>query len=202
VEKYQKRMIDPGSDRVSARLDRFENAWYSPGRSLAWQMLWFWAGLPLLRCAILPGSGFRSLLLRGFGAKVGRGVVIKPGVRVKYPWLLSIGDHSWIGEDAWIDNLALVTIGAHTCLSQGVYLCTGNHDWTSPHFDLRVGPIQIGHSAWVGAKAIVLPDVTIGDGAILAAGGVAAKSIPPWEIHSGNPAAFRRKREMNQGSVD
>lgn len=88
-------------------------------------------------------SGVKVALLQAFGAKVGQRVRIKPGVRVKFPWRLTVGDHVWIGEDTWIDNLDEVTIESNVCISQGVYLCTGNHDWGHPHFALRTGPIHL-----------------------------------------------------------
>jgi putative colanic acid biosynthesis acetyltransferase WcaF len=131
-----------------------------------------------------------------FGAKVGRGVVIKPGVRVKYPWRLTVGNNTWLGEDCWIDNIADVHIGSNACLSQGSYLCTGNHDWSDTAFPLTAQSIWIEDGAWVGAKAIICPNVTVGEGAIAAAGSVVQRSIPPGEIHSGNPAGFLRLRRM------
>jgi len=77
-------------------------------------------------------------------------VVFKPSINVKYPWKLEIGDHSWIGEGAWLDSLAPIRIGSNCCISQGVYFCTGNHDWTDPAFGLIVKPIVIEDGAWVG----------------------------------------------------
>jgi putative colanic acid biosynthesis acetyltransferase WcaF len=144
----------------------------------------------------LPGSAHRRWLLRVFGAKVGKGVQIKPGVRVKFPWRLEIGDHSWIGEDVWIDNLALVTIGPNCCISQRAYLCTGSHDWSRPTFDLIVRPIQIGQAAWIAACSTVAPGVTIGDGAVLAFGSVAVRDLEPWTIYAGASARPIRKREV------
>jgi hypothetical protein len=88
---------------------------------------------------------------------VGTGVVIKPHVRVKFPWKLYIGDHSWIGESVWIDNLAQVTIGSNCCISQGAYLCTGSHRWDRDTFDLVTKPIVIEDQCWVGAMARVAP---------------------------------------------
>jgi putative colanic acid biosynthesis acetyltransferase WcaF len=120
--------------------------------------------------------------------------VVKPGVRVKYPWLLKIGDFSWIGEDAWIDNLAMVQIGSHVCVSQGAYLCTGNHDWSDPRFGLIVRPIKIGDGAWVGAKALVCPGAELGAGAVAAAGSVVAGILEPNTIYSGNPAEAVKAR--------
>ena len=163
--------------------------------------VWFFFGLPVLRSAWIPFSSVRCWLLGAFGARIGDGVVIKPGVRVKYPWRLEIGAHAWVGEDAWIDNLEQVTIGAHACVSQGVYLCTGNHDWTDPAFGLSAKGITIGDCAWLGARVIVCPGVTVGEGAVVAAGGVAVKAVPTYEIHGGNPAMLVRKREISKDDL-
>lgn len=178
------------------RLDTYNNSWYSPGRSVAVRALWFFIGQPLLRFSLNPSSKLRRVLLRLFGAKVGAGVVIRAGVRVKYPWHLGIGDHTWIGEDCWIDNLGRVEIGANVCVSQGAYFCTGNHDWSDPAFGLIVKPITVEDGAWVGAKAVLAPGVTLGECAIAAAGSVVNRDIPAYEIHAGNPAGFVRRREI------
>ena len=179
----------------------YNNSWYRPGRSRSWQALWFFFGLPLLRSGLLPSSGLRVKLLRLFGATIGEGVVIKPGVRIKYPWHLVVGDYCWLGEDCWIDNLTAVRLGSHVCLSQGCYLCTGNHDWTDPAFGLRVQGIALEDGAWVGAKAMLLPGVVLGAGAVAGAGSVVAQSIPPWEIHTGNPAQFSKRRVLREPSA-
>lgn len=142
----------------------------------------------------LPGSAHRRVLLKAFGARIGVGVVIKPKVRIKFPWRLEIGDHSWIGEDAWIDNLGPVTIGSNACISQGAYICTGSHDWSSPTFDLIVKPITIGDGAWVATKSTVGPGVTVGEGAVLGLGSTTSKDLEPWCVYSGAPAEFVRKR--------
>ena len=178
----------------------FDNSWYDPGRSKFWQALWFFAGLPLLRSSLIPSSGFRVWLLRAFGAVIGEGAVIKPGVRVKYPWHLTVGDHAWLGEDCWIDNLTSVRIGRNACLSQGCYLCTGNHDWSDPAFGLIVQSIAVGDGAWVGARAVIAPGISLGECAIAAAGSVVRKSIPAYEIHGGNPAVFLRRRTVDSGA--
>lgn len=178
------------------RLQDFDNSWYRPGRSLPYQLAWFFVGLPLLRSGMIPFSSLRVKLLRLFGATVGSGVVIKPGVRVKYPWRLTVGDHCWLGEDCWIDNLADVRLGSNVCVSQGAYFCTGNHNWTDPSFGLIVKPIVLGDGSWAGAKAVLLPGVNLGECAIAAAGSVVTKDIPPYEIHAGNPAAFVKQRRV------
>jgi putative colanic acid biosynthesis acetyltransferase WcaF len=184
----------------SVDLGAFRNDWYRPGRSRLVQMAWFFLGAPLLRLTVLPFSGVRRGLLRLFGAHIGRGVVIKPGVRVKYPWLLATGDHCWIGEDCWIDNLAPVTLGSSVCLSQGAYLCTGNHDWSDPAFGLMVRQIRVEDGAWVGARAVLGPGAAIGECAVVTAGSVIARCVPAFEIHGGNPAVFLRRRELRKES--
>lgn len=184
--------------QVSAKVDlsRFENASYNPGRSSIVRILWFAIGLPLLRCSILPASSLRRALLRLFGAEIGEAAVIRPGCRVKYPWNLKAGKHCWFGEDCWIDNLTLVRIGDNVCISQGAYLCTGNHDWEDPAFGLIVRPIRIEDGAWIGARSSVGPGTVIGESAVVGLGAVVTRNVPAGEIHAGNPATFIRHRQI------
>ena len=180
-------------------LSMYDNSWYSSGRTRLVEALWFFLGLPILRCPLLPFSSVRSFLLKLFGAKVADGVVLKPGLRVKYPWLLSIGRHSWIGEDVWIDNLVPVTIGASVCISQGAFLCTGSHDWSDPSFGLLVKPIFLEDGSWVGAKVVICPGVKVERSGVASAGSIVTKDIPAFEIHSGNPARFHKRRTIRNG---
>lgn len=177
-------------------LSSYDNSWYSPGRSFFISALWFFLGLPLLRSRLQPLSFVRCFLLRLFGASVADDVVIKPGVRVKYPWHLSIASNSWIGEEVWIDNLTSVTIGADACISQGAYLCTGNHDWSDPAFGLEVKPITVEDGSWIGARALIGPGVHLGRCAVAAAGSIVTRNIPAFEIHAGNPAVFVKCRKF------
>jgi putative colanic acid biosynthesis acetyltransferase WcaF len=188
-----------GADSID--LSRPNNAELVRGAPVWLEALWFFLGLPLLRSHLITSSAFRRLLLRLFGAKVGKGVYIKPGLRVKFPWYLEIGDHSWLGEDLWIDNLAEVKIEAHCCLSQGVYLCTGNHDWSSVNMRLVRRPITCRRGAWIGAKAMLAPGVVVGAGAIVTMGSVVTKNVPEMEIHAGNPAQFVRSRQVRPPEV-
>jgi putative colanic acid biosynthesis acetyltransferase WcaF len=164
------------------------------GRGRFVEALWLFFGAPVLASRIILSTSLRSSLLRLFGANIGVNMYMKPGVRVKFPWYLSIGDHCWIGEDVWIDNLSPVTIGSHVCISQGAYLCTGNHDWTEPNLRLFTRPITLERGSWVGAKALVAPGVTLREGAILTAGSVAAKDLQPFGIYTGNPAVYVKQR--------
>jgi len=169
------------------RLDLYNRSTFSRTKPMWVEAIWIAAQCIFIRSQ-LPGSAHRRLVLRLFGARIGKNVTIKPGVRVKFPWRLSIGDHSWIGEDAWIDNLADVSIGAHCCISQGAYLCTGNHDWHATGFDLRVNSLRIRDGAWIAARAVVAPGVTVGEGSILTLGSVATRNLHAWTINSGSPA--------------
>ena len=144
--------------------------------------------------SIFPFNGLKVFLLRLFGAKIGKGCIIKPKVNVKYPWLLKIGDHCWIGEKVWIDNLAKVDIGNNVCLSQEAFLLCGNHDYSKTTFDLMVEPIKICEGAWIGAKSIVCPGVIVEAHAVLAVAAVATKNLEAYGIYQGNPASFVKKR--------
>ncbi len=136
----------------------------------------------------------KAFCLRIFGASIGKQVVIKPKVNVKFAWLLEVGDHAWIGEHVWIDNLAKVSIGAHSCLSQGVLLQTGNHNYKLPTFDLIVEPIVLEPGVWLGAKSIVCPGTYCSSHAVLSVGSVATGKLDAYGIYKGNPAQKIRQR--------
>jgi putative colanic acid biosynthesis acetyltransferase WcaF len=160
---------------------------YSPGRSVLVRALWYVVSLVVFQSGWVPLYGIKRWLLRRFGALVGTGVVIKPHVRIKFPWRFRVGEHCWIGEDVWIDNLASVHLVNDVCLSQGAYLCTGSHDHRRVTFDLIVKPIVVESGAWIGARAVVLPGVTIRRGAVVAAGSVVTRDIPSGVIAGGSP---------------
>jgi putative colanic acid biosynthesis acetyltransferase WcaF len=179
----------------TTRLDQFGNADYRPGSALK-RGVWFIVEWLFFK-SIFPVSSIKCALLRAFGARIGKGVVIKPHVRIKYPWFLEVGAHSWIGEDVWIDNLGFVRIGAHCCLSQGSMLLCGNHNYKLSTFDLIVGPITLEDGVWIGAKAIVCPGVLCGSHAVLSVGSVAQKDLQPYTIYSGIPATPIRSRTIS-----
>ena len=178
------------------QLDRYAVGSYTPGAPFWKQLLWYFIGSPLVQSYWLPMTAIKVWILRSFGAQIGQGVRIKPGVQIKFPWRLTIGDHVWLGEEAWLDNLAPIAIGSHVCISQGVYLCTGNHNWSHPDFELKVAPIHIEASSWIAARAVIGPGVTVGKGAVLALGGVTGRSLNPMTIYSGNPAQPIKERKM------
>jgi len=180
------------------RLDLYNNSWYRPGGSSFRRLLWYAVNVLVFNHGLFPLSGFKCFLLRLFGAKIGKGVVIKPTVNIKYPWHLEIGDFAWIGEEVWIDNLGKVSIGAHACISQGALLLCGNHNLRKSAFDLIVGSIVLEEGVWIGAKAIVCPGIKAGSHSVLTAGAVATKNMDEWGIYSGNPAARVRTRILDE----
>lgn len=188
-----------GSDGYGVDLSIPDNSDYIKGRSYFIWALWYFLGAPILRSNLIPSSSLKCFVLRLFGASIGTGVYIKPGVRVKFPWYLTIGSHSWIGEDVWIDNLEQVDIGSHVCISQAAYLCTGNHDWSSRNMKLFRRPISLNEGCWIGARANICPGVTVGTAAVVTVGSVVAKNVPPFEIWTGNPAVRIRDRVIRHG---
>jgi putative colanic acid biosynthesis acetyltransferase WcaF len=177
-------------------LSVYNNDWYSPGAGVVKRTFWYFINVLFFINPLNPISSLKVQLLRLFGAKVGAGVTIKPSVNIKYPWLLEIGNHVWIGEEVWIDNLTSVQISDHVSISQGAMLLTGSHDYKKPSFDLLVGKIVLEDGAWVGAKAIVCPGVTCGTHSVLAAGSVATTNLKPYTIYQGNPALPKRQRDI------
>lgn len=150
--------------------------------------------------SFIPGSMHRRWLMRLFGAKIGKNVVLKPRIRIKFPWKLEIGDHTWIGEGAWIDNIAHVAIGSNCCLSQGCYLCTGNHNWKKPSFDLEAQPITISDGAWIAAQSVVGPGVAVGKNAIVGLGAVLTCDLEESAIYSVSGMVSGSKRSIAERS--
>ena len=174
-------------------LSKYDNVWYHSGNKVLC-VLWYFANELVLKSTLIPFSFPRKFILQIFGAKIGKGVVIKPGVNIKYPWYLEIGDHCWLGENVWIDNLAKVTIEDNVCISQGAMLLCGNHNYKKTTFDLMVNEIILEEGVWIGAKSVVCPGVTCKTHAILSVGSIANIDLEPYTIYQGNPAKKTRNR--------
>ncbi len=174
----------------------YNNNWYKQtiGAGKLKQALWYFTNVIFFINPLNPLSGLKCWLLKCFGAELGTAVIIKPGVNIKYPWKLVIGDHCWIGEGVWIDNLGKVTLGSHVCISQGAMLLTGNHNYTKISFDLMVKEIILEDGVWIGAKAVVCPGVTAFSHAMLSVASVATKNLESYGIYSGNPAIMLKHR--------
>jgi putative colanic acid biosynthesis acetyltransferase WcaF len=177
--------------RVS--LKQFNNDWYYAGNKIK-IIIWYFTNILFFKSSLPFPSKLKVNILRLFSAEIGDRVLIKPCVNIKYPWFLSIGSDVWIGENVWIDNLAYINIGNNVVISQGAYLLTGNHDYKKDTFDLIIGKITINEGAWVGAKAVVCPGVTLQEYSILTVGSVATKNLKNFGIYQGNPAIKIKQR--------
>jgi putative colanic acid biosynthesis acetyltransferase WcaF len=169
---------------------------YLPGRGFVVRALWLIVEALVLVNPVMTSYRVKRVFLRLFGAEIGADVIIKPGVHIKYPWRLRVGDNCWLGERCWIDNMEDVTIGDNVVVSQGAYLCTGNHDWSDPGLGLTPQPIVIEDGAWIGAFARVAPGTRIREESILVLGAVSLTDTEPRGIYAGNPAALVRWRTI------
>jgi putative colanic acid biosynthesis acetyltransferase WcaF len=179
-------------------LSRFNTGDFDRGAGPIKEALWLVVSRVLFLWCPFPFSALKRAVLRMFGASIGRGVVIKPDVKITFPWKLTVGDHVWLGEESWLLNLAPIQIEDNVCISQRAFLCTGNHNYQSPTFDLITRPIHIASGAWVGAEAFVGPGVSIGTHAVLCAGSVATKDLEAWGVYQGNPAQKKLKRKAEK----
>ncbi|MBR8536117.1 WcaF family extracellular polysaccharide biosynthesis acetyltransferase [Carboxylicivirga sediminis] len=173
---------------TSTDLSKYNNDWFDEGAGYLKRTIWFMVNALFFINPCNPLSGLKVRLLRLFGAKLGKGVVIKPGVNIKYPWKLEIGDNTWIGERVWIDNLDKVVIGRNCCLSQEALILIGNHNYKRSAFDLMVAPVLIEDGVWLGARSVVTGGITCGNHSVLSVNSVASSSMEPYVIYRGNPA--------------
>lgn len=188
-------MVEPATDLLDARAagaagpsfslrNRMERLIFM----LVWGVAASWTPPPLHR--------WRVMILRLFGARIGRGVRIYGSTRVWHPARLVIGDAALIGPRVNLYNQGSITIGAEAVVSQGAHVCASSHDVRDPHFQLVLRPILIDDKAWVAAEAFVGPGVTVGEGAVLGARAAAFRDLAPWTIYGGNPAVALKPRVM------
>lgn len=177
---------------MKLEMSRHPWTWHHKALRLIWMLAWWIAGFHGPRFL----SGWRVLLLRLFGAKIGKAPLICGNVRVLMPWNLEIGDYVVISEKVDIYNFGLVKIGDNTAISKGVWLCTGSHDISRADFPLIWRPIQIGSSVWIAAEALIQPGVTIEDGVVVGARSVVKKNLSAWSVYAGNPCVFIKTREI------
>ncbi len=183
---------------IKTDLSKYNNTNYKTGQSAIIRLIWYFVNILFFINPLNPFSFVKVFILRVFGAKVGKGVNIKPSVNIKYPWKLQIADYVWIGENVWIDNLDDVIIGDNVCLSQGAMILCGNHNYKLSSFDLITSKIILEDGVWIGAKAIVCTGVTCSSHSILAAGSVANVNLDEYAIYQGNPAVKIRERKISE----
>lgn len=183
-------------------LNVVDNSAYKPnldrGASVLKQFLWYYTNVIFFKNAYNPFSGLKVLILRMFGAKIGKGVIIKPSVNIKFPWKLIIGNHSWIGENVWIDNLYHTRIGSNVTISQGALLLCGNHDYTKPAFDSYIMEITLEDGVWIGARSVVTGGAICKSHSVLSASSLISGTMEPYTVYRGNPAVEVKKRVISK----
>ncbi|WP_184545006.1 WcaF family extracellular polysaccharide biosynthesis acetyltransferase [Mucilaginibacter sp. FT3.2] len=182
---------------LKTNLATYNNHPFHPGGSMLKRILWFYVNAVFFKTSFIPSRSFKVFLLRMFGAQIGKNVTIKPGVNIKYPWFLQIGNQTWVGENVWIDCLVHISIGENVCLSQGAVLLTGSHNYKTASFNLITKSVILEDGVWIGAGAMVNLGITAGSHAVLTAGSTATKNLEPYGIYQGNPAVKIRNREIN-----
>ncbi len=183
------------SARKQVDLSRFDNSkTFDPGAGVVKRTVWYFVNALMFQNPAFPFRSPKPRLLRLFGAQVGKGVVIHPNVNIKFPWKLRIGDHSWIGQRVWLDNLDRLTIGNNVVISQGAMIIQGSHDYKKVDYPTYSKPVVLEDGCWIGAGALVTLGVTVKSHAVLAAGSVATKDLDAYTIYQGNPAVPVRER--------
>jgi putative colanic acid biosynthesis acetyltransferase WcaF len=145
--------------------------------------------------------GWRRFLLRIFGAKIGKGVILRPSVKTTYPWKVSIGDYSWIGDDVVLYSLGEIKIGKNAVVSQKSYLCTGSHDFEKTTFDIFAKEIIVEDEAWIASDVFIAPGVTVGRGAVVGARSSVFKNIEGGYVYAGNPLRKIKRRKEVEASI-
>jgi len=179
----------------------FDKKAFRIGAPAAKVYCWYLIDVVCFKSGLIPFSTILVGILRLFGAQIGKDVRIKPGIHIRYPWKLQLGDHSWLA-DCYIDNLDMVIIGKHVCISQQAMLMTGNHDYKSRTFDLITEPIIIEDGVWIGAKSLVAPGVRVATHAVLTAGSTAVRNLDAYVIYQGNPALRQRTRRFSDAYIE
>lgn len=167
---------------------------YNLGKRKILFFFWYIISMVFFESAWFHSYALKVTILRLFGSKIGKGVVIKPKVYIKYPWMLEIGDFVWIGEEVRIDNLAKVEIHSNVCISQRAFLLTGNHNYRADGFDLMTGEIILENEVWIGASSIVCPNSTISVGCVVSVASVVSGKTKSYQVYVGNPAVNVKSR--------
>jgi putative colanic acid biosynthesis acetyltransferase WcaF len=178
-------------------LSRYDQSWFDRGRPAVVVMLWHTISRTIYRLPVHNAHGFRAFLLRLFGAKVGRGVMLRPTSEITYPWKVEIGDDTWIDDEVVLYSLGEITIGSNCVLSRRTFVSTGNHRADDPAFGLVIKPCVIEDGVWLQADCFVAQDVTIGHNTVVRARSSVFRSLPPDTICQGTPAVVVSPRRLS-----
>ncbi|MGC9503030.1 hormogonium polysaccharide biosynthesis acetyltransferase HpsU [Baaleninema sp.] len=177
-------------------LRQYDQSWFDRGRPGWYVLLWWFVQAIAFPLSPHFASGFRCWLLRRFGAKIGRDVLIRPTARFTYPWKIEIGDYSWIGDDVVFYSLDRITVGCHCVVSQETYLCTGSHDSRDRAFGLKTQPIQLGNGVWIAADCFVAAGVCIGSNTVVGARSSVFGNLPAGYFCVGSPCRPKSPRSI------
>ncbi len=173
-----------------------------PGRSKFVIQLWYIVSATVFRLSPHALYGWRRAVARAFGAKIGVGVKLRPSCQITYPWNVSIGDHSYVGDDTVLYSLDRIEIGAHVSVSYRTFLCTGSHDPRDPAFPLTLAPIVVEDQTWLAADVFVHPGVRIGEGSVVGARATVTRDVPANTVNGGSPCVVRGPRLAPAPAMD
>lgn len=168
------------------------------GRSAFIVQLWWIVQGTLFASSPQFMYGWRNWLLRLFGAKVGAKVIVRPSVKVTYPWKVSIGDYAMIGDDVVLYSLGEIEIGHNSVVSQRTYIAAASHDYSQIDFPIYAKKVIVGNQVWITTDVYIGPGVTIGDGTVVGARSSVFKDLPAGMICMGSPCVPIKIREMHK----
>lgn len=175
-------------------LSKFKVPSHFRGKGVIYTQLWWLVQESVFKLSPKFMYGFRSFLLRLFGATIGNGVLIRPSATITYPWKLTVGDNSWIGDETVIYSLGQIHIGSNVAIAHRVYLCTGHHEIDKVTFDILAKPIVIEDEVWLTNDVFVGPGVTIGRGSVIGARSSVFADMPSGMVCFGYPCVAVKKR--------
>jgi len=174
----------------------FKNPKGFRGRSAFTVQFWWMVYAIFFRSSPQALYGWRRFLLRLFGAKIGKNVIIRPTAKITYPWKVTIGDYSWIGDEVVLYSLGNIKIGENTVISQRSYICTGTHDYNSEDFRIYAEDIKIGSKCWLATDVYVAPGTTIKDGVVVGARSSVFSDLDGNKVYVGSPAKSIKNRRV------
>lgn len=177
-------------------LSLYKNPKNFRGKSKLTVQLWWIVYALLFKPSPQLLYGWRRFLLRCFGAKIGKKVIIRPSAQITYPWKVTIGDYSWIGDEVVLYSLGEIHLGSNTVISQRSYICTGTHDYTKNDFPIYSIRIIIEDGCWLATDVFVAPGVTIKEGTVVGARSSVFKDLDSFSVYTGSPAKFIKKRNI------
>jgi putative colanic acid biosynthesis acetyltransferase WcaF len=182
------------------RLNLFELPRSFRGRSLVVVQFWWFVQSAFFKRLPQCCYPIRRMLLRAFGASIGAGVRIRPGVEVTYPWRLTVGDYAWIGDNVTLYSLGSICIGANSVISQNAYICAADHDYSDVTFPIRARAVTVGEQVWIGSDVWIGPGVAVNSGSVVGARSTVIKDLPPGMVCVGSPCKPIKPRVMARAS--